>query len=58
MSTTIPEDKENTFEFKVGLPIREKANPILLECLDAFMHYVKLQNVFLNKVAISKQNMQ
>ncbi len=58
MSTTIPEDKENTFEFKVGLPIKEKANPILLECLDAFMHYVKLQNVFLNKVAISKQNMQ
>ena len=44
MSTTIPEDKENTFEFKVGLPIKEKANPILLECLDAFMHYVKLQN--------------
>lgn len=58
MSTTIPEDKENTFEFKVGLPIKEKANPILLECLDAFMHYVKLQNIFLNKVAISKQNMQ
>ena len=58
MSTTIPEDKENTFEFKVGLPIKEKANPILLEFLDAFMHYVKLQNVFLNKVAISKQNMQ
>lgn len=58
MSTTIPEDKENTFEFKVGLPIKEKANPILLECLDAFMHYVKLQNVSINKVAISKQNMQ
>lgn len=56
MSTTISEDKENTFELKVGLPIKEKANPILLECLDAFMHYVKLQNVFLKKVAISKQN--
>lgn len=57
-STTIPEGEKNAFELKIGLPIKEKANPILLECLDAFMHYVKLQNVFLNKVAISKQTIE
>lgn len=41
-------------EFPVGLPLKEKANPVLLEAADAFIHYVQLQNTLVNQVIISR----
>lgn len=41
-------------EFSVGLPLKEKANPVLLEVANAFVYYVKLQNNLVNQIVISK----
>lgn len=38
----------------VGLPLKEKANPILLEVADTFIHYVRLQNMLVNQVVDSR----
>lgn len=36
------------------LPLKEKANPVLLEVANAFVYYVKLQNNLVNQIVISK----
>lgn len=41
-------------EFSVGLPLKEKANQVLFEAADAFIHYVQLQNTLVNQVIISR----
>lgn len=41
-------------EFSVGMPLKEKANPVLLEVADAFIHYVQLQNILVTKVITAR----
>lgn len=53
-SVTTSSSKQYDIEFSVGLPLKEKANPVLLEAADVFIHYVQLQNNLVNKVIISR----
>ena len=57
-SATISESSQYHIEFTVGTPLKEKANPVLLEAADAFLHYVQLQNDLLQKVAESKNHIR
>lgn len=41
-------------EFSVGMPLKEKANPVLLEVADASIHYVQLQNILVTKVITAR----
>lgn len=43
-SVTTSSSEQYDIEFSVGLPLKEKANPVLLEVANAFVYYVKLQN--------------
>lgn len=54
-SATASEADNYHVEFTIGLPLNEKANVILLEAADAFLHYLQLQNSLLIKVADSKR---
>lgn len=54
-SATASEADNYHVEFSIGLPLNEKANVILLEAADAFLHYLQLQNSLLIKVADSKR---
>lgn len=51
---TTSSSEQDDIEFSVGLPLKEKANPVLLEVADAFIYYVKLQNTLVNQVVISR----
>lgn len=53
-SATIVSAEQYDIEFSVDAPLKEKANPILLEVADAFIHYIKLQNIFVNQVVVSR----
>lgn len=53
-SVTTSSSEQYDIEFSVGLPLKEKANPVLLEVADAFVYYVKLQNNLVNQIVISK----
>lgn len=54
-SVTISSSEQYDIEFTVGAPLK-KANPILLEVADAFIHYIKLQNNLVNQVVISRNS--
>ena len=45
---------DNKFAFQIGHPLPEKRNELLLECTDAFVHFVKLHYKMLNAVVESK----
>ena len=45
---------DNKFAFQIGHPLPEKRNEPLLECADAFVHFVKLHYKMLNTVVESK----
>lgn len=45
---------DNKFAFQIGHPLPEKRNEPLLECADAFVHFVKLHYKMLNAVVESK----
>lgn len=51
---TTSSSEQYDIEFSVGLPLKEKANPVLLEVANAFVYYVKLQNNLVNQIVISK----
>ena len=53
-SVTTSSSEQYDIEFSVGLPLKEKANPVLLEVANAFVYYVKLQNNLVNQIVISK----
>lgn len=53
-SVTTSSSEQYDIEFSVGLPLKEKANPVLLEVANAFVYYVKLQNNLINQIVISK----
>ena len=53
-SVTTSLSEQYDIELSVGAPLKEKANPILLEVADAFIHYIKLQNNLVNQVVISR----
>ena len=55
-SVTTSASNRYDIEFTVGLPLKEKANPVLLEAADAFIHYVYLQNSLLEKVVTAKES--
>ncbi len=40
---------------QIGRPLPEKRNPVLIECTDAFIHFVKLHYKMLNAVVESKK---
>lgn len=54
LSATISSSEQYDIEFSVGAPLKEKANPVLLEVADAFIHYINLQNNLVNQVVISR----
>ena len=45
---------DNKIAFQIGHPLPEKRNEPLLECADAFVHFVKLHYKMLNAVVESK----
>ena len=45
----------NKFAFQIGCPLPEKRNEPLLECADAFVHFVKLHYNMLDAVVESKK---
>ena len=45
---------DNKLAFQIGHPLPEKRNEPLLECADAFVHFVKLHYKMLNAVVESK----
>ena len=45
---------DGKFAFQIGHPLPEKRNEPLLECADAFVHFVKLHYKMLNAVVESK----
>lgn len=47
--------KDNHIDFSIGLPLREEANIILLEAIEAFVHYIKLEIELIEPVAESKR---
>ena len=53
-SSVTSSSEQYDIEFSVGLPLKEKANPVLLEVANAFVYYVKLQNNLVNQIVISK----
>ena len=53
-SVTTSSSEQYDIEFSVGLPLKEKANPVLLEVANAFVYYVKLQNNLVNQIVICK----
>lgn len=53
-SVTTSSSEQYDIEFSVGLPLKEKANPVLLEVANVFVYYVKLQNNLVNQIVISK----
>lgn len=55
-SVTTSASSQYDIEFTVRLPIKEKANPVFLEIVIAFNHYVQLQNDLLEKVIISRKS--
>lgn len=55
-SATASEASQYHIEFTIGAPLKEKANPVLLEAADVFLHYLCLQNELLKKVVESKKN--
>ena len=44
----------NAIEFQIGRPLPEKRNEVLLEVIDAFIHFVKLHYKMIIAVAESK----
>ena len=46
---------DNKFAFQIGHPLPEKRNEPLLECADAFVHFVKLHYRMLDAVVESKK---
>ena len=46
---------DNGTEFLIGLPLPEKRNDVLLECADAYIHYVKLHFKLIQPVVESKR---
>lgn len=54
---TIVQCKDNTIQFYVGLELPEKFNPLLLEAVDAIIHFVKLHYKLLYAVTDSKMRL-
>lgn len=52
---TIVKCEDNTIEFQVGGELPEKRNLVLIECVDAFIHFTKLHYKMLSAVAESKE---
>lgn len=48
-------DEEKQLSFHVGIELPEEQNKNLLECADAFIHYVQFHYMLLNEVVKSKQ---
>lgn len=57
LSASIQSVKENNIDFSIGCPLREDANVILMEVLDAFVHYIKLEIKLIEPVAESKRRL-
>ena len=53
--TVVEIGDENKFAFQIGHPLPEKRNEPLLECADAFVHFVKLHYKMLDAVVESKK---
>lgn len=48
-------EKEDKIKFSVGLPPREKLNPILIECAEVFCHFTEIEYDFYQKIIDSKK---
>lgn len=55
LHASIQSVKENQIDFSIGCPLREEANVILMEALDAFVHYINLEMELVEPVADSKK---
>lgn len=53
--TVCTADKDKRLLFRVGIELPEEQNENLLECADAFIHYIQFHYMLLNEVAKSKQ---
>ena len=52
---SLHEINADSFEFAIGLPLKEDANEYLIEAAEAFLHYMKLLYFMLNSVVESKE---
>lgn len=52
---TVKSCDENEIEWGVGIQLLEKFNPLLIEAVDAFIHFVKLHYHILSAVVESKE---
>lgn len=48
-------EKRDKIKFSVGLPPREKLNPILIECAEVFCHFTEIEYDFYQKIIDSKK---
>ena len=48
-------EKGDKIKFSVGLPPREKLNPILIECAEVFCHFTEIEYDFYQKIIDSKK---
>lgn len=55
LHASIQNVKENQIDFSIGCPLREDANVILMEALEAFVHYINLEMELIKPVADSKK---
>ena len=53
-SVTTSSLEQYDIEVSVRQPLKEKANPALLQVAKIFIHYVQLQNNIINQVIISR----
>ncbi|MBQ6171443.1 MAG: hypothetical protein IJK34_02270 [Clostridia bacterium] len=52
---TVKSCNENVIEWGVGIQLLEKSNPLLIEAVDAFIHFVKLHYHILSAVVEGKE---
>lgn len=52
---TVDEISDNQIKINIGHPLPERRNEFLMECVSAYIHYVKLQYELLKLVAESKE---
>lgn len=55
---TIIKCEDNSIEFQIGGELPEKRSPVLIECVDAFIHFTKLHYKMLNAVVESKERFE
>lgn len=48
-------EKGDKIKFSVGLPSRERLNPILIECAEVFCHFTEIEYDFYQKIIDSKK---